>query len=311
MHHPVVPTPKVVNVFDDGQPTDIATPFDLARIQAQYIPLVHGKQFTSKVPPGVNHICYVITGEGSLTKDNKSAPLRVDDCFSFAAVNDLERSYTVDAKESDVGLLVISDTPHAMPVVLKKEPPAFPKIVNAHSVSVWRSNAGIDTTKSAKLTKETDIADLPTIPWHLNIERIPPGTQSSNAHAHSAEDEFALILSGEARYWFQGATPEKILKSGDVVGWKAGTGIAHTLLNDAQNEQGEGEDLVFLCWGEDRPDEDKVFYAAASPPWWTPEVRWMDRPVHGQGNASPFPAFPRPDGKPFPEEPKAGAQGSW
>ncbi|CAG7848158.1 SubName: Full=Uncharacterized protein {ECO:0000313/EMBL:CCA73815.1} [Serendipita indica DSM 11827] len=296
MHHPVVPTPKVVNIFEDGKPIDIATPFDLARIQAQYIPLFQGKQFTSKVLPGVNQICYVITGEGSLTKDNKSAPLRVDDCFSFAAAKDVERTYTVDAKESDMGLLVISDTPHVMPVVLTKEPPAFPKIINAPSVSVWRGTA-IDTTKSAKLTKETDIADLPSIPWHLNIERIPS--------RHPVIQRTCPFCRR------RGATPEKILKSGDVVGWKAGTGIAHTLLNDAQNEQGDGEDLVFLCWGEDRPDEDKVFYAAASPSWWKPEVRWMERPVHGQGHAPPFPVFPRPDGKPFPEEPKAGAQGSW
>ena len=92
------------------------------------------------------------------------------------------------------------------------------------------------------------MADLLECPWHLVIERIPPGTQSSNAHAHLAEDEFALILSGEARYWFQGAAPEKILKSGDAVGWKSGTGISHTLLNDAKNEQGDGT-FVFNLLG--------------------------------------------------------------
>jgi uncharacterized cupin superfamily protein len=258
----------------------------------------------------VNQLCYVIAGEGRLTKDNKSAPLRVDDCFSFATIEGVERSYTINAKESNMGLLVISDTPHAMPIVLTKEAPAFPKIVNAHSVSVWRGNAGIDTVKAAKLTEETDMADLPSFEWHVNIERIPPGTQSSNTHTHSAEDAFALILSGEARYWLQGATSEKFLKSGDTVGWKAGTGVAHMLLNDAKNEQGDGEDVVFLCWGEDRQTRTRSLRRASTPSW-TPEACWMERPVHGQGSPSAFPAFPRPDGKPFPEEPKAGAEGSW
>ena len=122
MENPVVPTPTVVNIFEDGKSIDIATPFELARIQAQYIPLFYGKQHTSTVLPGANQICYIITGEGTLTKDGKSAPLRVDDCFSFAAVKDVERSYTVDAKESDMGLLVISDTPHTVPAVLVRLP---------------------------------------------------------------------------------------------------------------------------------------------------------------------------------------------
>lgn len=78
-------------------------------------------------------------------------------------------------------------------------------------------------------------------PWGLTLERVPPGCQTSNAHAHSVEDEFCLILGGKARYWHQGQTPERILVAGDAVGWKAGTGICHTLLNDAEDEDGAGQ----------------------------------------------------------------------
>jgi uncharacterized cupin superfamily protein len=79
------------------------------------------------------------------------------------------------------------------------------------------------------------------LPWNVNLQEFPPGTHSSNPHCHSHEDEFALVLSGSARYWYQGEVPEKILKRGDCVGWKAGTGISHSLLNDAEGPNGEGK----------------------------------------------------------------------
>lgn len=85
------------------------------------------------------------------------------------------------------------------------------------------------------------MSKLTTRPWGFIREQIPPGTQSSNAHCHSADDEFVLILEGKARYWYQGITPEPILRPGDCFGWKAGTGICHSLLNDAEDETGKGQ----------------------------------------------------------------------
>jgi uncharacterized cupin superfamily protein len=105
---------------------------------------------------------------------------------------------------------------------------------------------GINTTKTARLGLLTDMGlELERIPWSLNIECLPPGTQSSNTHAHSSEDEFSLVLSGKARYWHQGITPEPILKAGDCVGWKAGTGVCHSMLNDGEDEKGSGKSCHF------------------------------------------------------------------
>lgn len=84
------------------------------------------------------------------------------------------------------------------------------------------------------------------LPWNVNIEEYPPGTQSSNAHAHSHEDELVFILSGKGRYWYQGEQPEKILKKGDCIGWKAGTGLSHTILNDGEGPNGEGKRMIAL-----------------------------------------------------------------
>lgn len=79
------------------------------------------------------------------------------------------------------------------------------------------------------------------LPWNANIHEFVPGAYSSNPHCHMVEDEMAIVLSGKARYWFQGEEPEKILKVGDCVGWKAGTGVCHALLNDAEGPNGEGK----------------------------------------------------------------------
>jgi mannose-6-phosphate isomerase-like protein (cupin superfamily) len=132
--------------------------------------------------------------------------------------------------------------------------PIVPNIVGGHTVSKWR-RAGINRNKHGFLTTSTDMIllkpsskqpepgtiPLNKLPWNVNLKRIPPGAQSSNAHCHSHEDEFVFVLSGKARYWHQGEVPEKIVKKGDTIGWKAGTGICHSLLNDADGPNGEGK----------------------------------------------------------------------
>jgi uncharacterized cupin superfamily protein len=71
------------------------------------------------------------------------------------------------------------------------------------------------------------------------MECLLPGTQTSYPHAHSEEEEFVFMLAGKARYWHNGEEPEESLVAGDCVGWKAGTGVAHSILNDAE-ANGEG-----------------------------------------------------------------------
>lgn len=80
-----------------------------------------------------------------------------------------------------------------------------------------------------------------TRPWNVTIECLLPGTQSSYPHAHSEEDEFVFILAGKARYWHNGEEPEESLIAGDCVGWKSGTGIAHSIINDGEGANGQGD----------------------------------------------------------------------
>ncbi|CAG8776732.1 531_t:CDS:2, partial [Acaulospora colombiana] len=75
-----------------------------------------------------------------------------------------------------------------------------PTIISAARSSKW-INKGIDTVKKARLGLLTNMGlELEQLPWSI--------------------------------------MPEPILKPGDAVGWKAGTGICHSLLNDAEDDNG-------------------------------------------------------------------------
>jgi uncharacterized cupin superfamily protein len=74
------------------------------------------------------------------------------------------------------------------------------------------------------------------------LERVAPGQRTSWPHAHEREEEFLYVLDGEVELWLDGELHP--LRAGDFVGFAAGTGIAHTVLNDGERE------AVLLVGGE-------------------------------------------------------------
>lgn len=81
----------------------------------------------------------------------------------------------------------------------------------------------------------------------VNLVRILPGGQSSCRHAHKVQDEIVLIMEGEITLETD-AGREKLLP-GTWVGFPAGTGDAHRLLNET------AKDVVFLVVGDRTPGE--------------------------------------------------------
>jgi uncharacterized cupin superfamily protein len=63
----------------------------------------------------------------------------------------------------------------------------------------------------------------------VNITRIKPRSASALRHAHENEDEFIYMLDGELILHENDG--ETVLKAGDAAGFKAGSGIAHCLIN--------------------------------------------------------------------------------
>jgi uncharacterized cupin superfamily protein len=86
----------------------------------------------------------------------------------------------------------------------------------------------------------------------IHIETLLPGRRTSWPHAESAEEEFAYIIEGNPHVWIDGNIHE--LKPGDFVAFPAGTGIAHTFLNNTNSV------CLLLVGGEATKPHNKIFY---------------------------------------------------
>jgi uncharacterized cupin superfamily protein len=68
----------------------------------------------------------------------------------------------------------------------------------------------------------------------VNITRIKAGSASALRHCHEQEDEFIYVLEGELV--LQENDGETVLKPGDCAGFRAGSGIAHCLINRSDRD---------------------------------------------------------------------------
>ena len=85
----------------------------------------------------------------------------------------------------------------------------------------------------------------------VNLTRLAPGAISALRHAHALQDEFVYILEGHPTlHTDDGATA---LAPGMCAGFRAGTGDAHRLVNDSD------QDVVYLEIG-DRSAGDEATY---------------------------------------------------
>lgn len=82
--------------------------------------------------------------------------------------------------------------------------------------------------------------------------RLLPGQRTSLPHAESAEDEFVYVIAGAPDVWLDGVLHRTV--PGDAIGFPAGTGLAHSFLN---NSAGEVELLVV---GDADLDENRIVY---------------------------------------------------
>jgi uncharacterized cupin superfamily protein len=82
----------------------------------------------------------------------------------------------------------------------------------------------------------------------VNLTRIVPGGQSSHLHAHSRQDEFVYVLSGEVVLETENGF--QVLSAGMCAGFPAGRGEAHRFLNRSDH------DAFILAIGDRTPDDD-------------------------------------------------------
>ena len=85
----------------------------------------------------------------------------------------------------------------------------------------------------------------------VNLTQLAPGSISALFHHHLKQDEFVYILQGSPTLLF--GEEEFTLQPGDCIGFKAGTGMAHQLVNRS------AEPVVYIEVG-DKTAGDEVDY---------------------------------------------------
>jgi uncharacterized cupin superfamily protein/nucleoside-diphosphate-sugar epimerase len=122
-------------------------------------------------------------------------------------------------------------------------------------------------------TQLGDAVGLSRVGVHLCV--LPPGRRSSWPHAHEKEEELVYVLEGTPDVWLDGSLHR--LAPGDVVGFPAGTGIAHTFLNDS------GRDATLLVVGERRSDDRLSYPLHPARDEQLGAALWKDAPRHAGG----------------------------
>lgn len=85
----------------------------------------------------------------------------------------------------------------------------------------------------------------------VNLKELDTGSSSSLLHCHSYQDKFVYILKGTAIVVID--NNESTISEGECIGFKAGTGSGHRLINRSNKP------VVYLEIGERSPG-DKVVY---------------------------------------------------
>jgi uncharacterized cupin superfamily protein len=85
----------------------------------------------------------------------------------------------------------------------------------------------------------------------VNLTRLSPGAVSALRHAHAQQDEFVYILHGSpSLFTDEGRTQ---LSPGMCAGFKAGTGNAHRLVNETD------EQVLYLEVGDRMPGDQAAY----------------------------------------------------
>jgi len=109
----------------------------------------------------------------------------------------------------------------------------------------------------------------------VNLTTLPAGKESSMRHWHTREEEFVYVLEGEVV--LRTDAGEQLLRAGQCVGFPAGSGDGHQLVNRSDRP------VRYLEVGS-RDEADEVFY---------PEADLLYNPPGQRGK------FTRRDGTPY------------
>ena len=109
----------------------------------------------------------------------------------------------------------------------------------------------------------------------INHMRLAPGQRTSLPHAESHEEEFVHVIAGTPDVWLDGMLHR--LGPGDSVGFPAGTGLAHSFLNNS-----DAEVRLLVIGNTDLPENRIVYPINPERKAWR-EDWWHDAPERALG----------------------------
>ena len=112
-------------------------------------------------------------------------------------------------------------------------------------------DASLEERESPRGEPDWRCLDLSGEHLGVRIEELPPGSNSSYHHYHTAEEEHVLVISGTATLHLGDEAVE--IRKGDHVLFPAGEEVAHHIENSST------EPLTYLVFGE-RKQDDVVVY---------------------------------------------------
>jgi uncharacterized cupin superfamily protein len=155
--------------------------------------------------------------------------------------------------------------------------PLTPPALDPATLTPYTSSGYPEPYRSRVLPREKrqlgDALGLKT--FGVNLTTLQPGKESSMRHWHTREEEFVYVLEGEVVLVTDSG--EQVLRAGQCVGYPAGSGDGHQLVNRSDRP------ARYLEVGS-RDEADEVFY---------PEADLLYNPPGRRGR------FTRRDGTPY------------
>ncbi len=298
-----------------GQRSSLGTDLGLMRIGIHYDILPPGNR-TSRphAESREEEFVLVLEGKPDAWIDGVLHPLVAGDAVGFPAGTGITHSF-LNNSDADVHLLVIGEhdvpgnqlwyplNPERMAEIAKwgeawfdgPRHPLGPHDGRAHAGTrtaataprpefIVNINEGLEPRKDSGLHKSLRrLVGVERLGFHHEV--LPPGSRSSLPHAEKEEEEFVFVLGGKPDVWIDGHLHP--LNPGDAVAFPSGTGIAHSFLNNSD------EDVHLFVLGEHERPGNQLNYPL-NPERMKVMARlkraWLDAPVHELG---PHDGIPR------------------
>lgn len=260
--------------------------FGLKKIAAHYFKIPHGYRTSEPHAESLEEeFVFVISGEVDIWLNGKIKTMRKGDCYGFPAGtgvghcfinnsgNDCELFVSGDrtkkdnqyhfhldpSLEAECGDRWWGDMPKQVLGPHHGLPGEFSSEYMDEKISVFNSYENIPGKSFSYPNDSETFSYGVCLSRHFGmkniaiwLEQLPPGKRSSWPHAHSEEEEFAFVLNGNPKVELDGIKYQ--IEKFTGVDFKAGSGVAHTIVNDSD------EIVYYLCVGECDPKGDKIYY---------------------------------------------------